>query len=184
MPASASNGTPQHQNVVLIGFMGAGKSSVARLVAHSLGFEGVDTDDLIVAGARMSIPRLFEKRGEEAFRDLETAALVSLAGRNHLVISTGGGIVLREENRKHLRATGFTVWLSASADATFERVRHNRRRPLLRVPDPKATIAELMATRAPLYRECADLHIDTTALTMDEIAYGVAESARHAFSRG
>lgn len=184
MPARSPTDPPRRQNVVLIGFMGAGKSSVARLVARDLAFECVDTDDLVVEHARMPIPRVFAKRGEEAFRDLETAALLSLVERDGLVISTGGGIVLREANRKHLRATGFIVWLSASVDATYNRVRHNRRRPLLRVPDPMATIAEMMAARAPLYRECADLHIDTTKLNMDEIAYGVAESARHAFARG
>jgi len=174
---------PRRQNVVLVGFMGAGKSSIARLVARSLGFEGVDTDDLVVENARMPIHRIFQERGEEAFRDLESAALLSLAERENLVISTGGGLVLREANRKQLRALGFTVWLSASVEATYARVRHNRDRPLLRVPDPQATIAELLAARAPLYKESADLHIDTTNLSMDDIAYGVTESARHAFSR-
>ncbi len=183
MPDSDPPAPPRRRNVVLVGFMGAGKSSIARLVARALGFEGVDTDDLVVGAARMPIHRIFRTQGEEAFRDLETAALLSLAGREHLVVSTGGGIVLREENRKHLRATGFTVWLSATVEATYERVRHNTARPLLRVPDPRATIAEMMAARAPLYRETADLHIDTSQLSMDDIAYGVTESARHAFSR-
>jgi shikimate kinase len=183
MPDSAPPDPPRRQNVVLVGFMGAGKSSIARLVARSLGFECIDTDDLVVENARMPIHRIFQNQGEEAFRDLETAALLSLADREHLIISTGGGIVLREQNRKQLRTIGFTVWLSASVEATYERVRHNTGRPLLRVPDPKATIAEMMDARAPLYRASADLHIDTSQLSMDDIAYGVTESARHAFSR-
>lgn len=174
----------RRQNVVLVGFMGAGKSSIARLVSRTLGFESVDTDDIVVETARMSIPRIFKKDGEEAFRDLETAALLSLAEKEKLVVSTGGGIVLREENRKNLRLIGFTVWLSASVEATYERVRRNTNRPLLHVPDPKQTIAEMMDARAPFYQEAADLHIDTTKLSMDEIAYGVSESARHAFSQG
>lgn len=158
--------------------MGTGKTSVGMCVARSLGFRFVDTDKLVVKRAGKPIPKIFEESGEDRFRELETEALRSCVGGEGLVISTGGGLVTREENRVILSEIGYVVWLKASPETIYERVRRNRGRPLLRTADPLATIRELLAAREELYASCADLTIKSDDLTMDETCFGVTESAR------
>lgn len=169
-------------NVVLVGTMGTGKSAVGRRVAESLGLRFVDTDDLIVEEAGMRIPEIFEREGEAAFRDRETAVLRKLAGCEGYVIATGGGAVLREENREILRRLGFVIWLTANVDVLARRVASNRERPLLQVADPKARIVELLAVRQPLYESVANLSVDTSELTVPETVFGLVESIRYQFS--
>ncbi len=166
------------RNLILIGFMGTGKTSVGQRVARSLGFRFVDTDKLIVKQAGKPIPKIFEDEGEDAFRRLETEVLRSCADGEGQVISTGGGIVTREENRGILRDAGYVIWLRASPEVIYERVRRNRNRPLLQTADPMKTIHDLLEARNELYEACADLSIKTDHLTMDETCFGVAESAR------
>jgi len=166
------------RNLILIGFMGTGKTSVGQRVAQSLGFRFVDTDKLIVKEAGKPIPAIFEEEGEEAFRRIETGVLRRCAEDEGQVISTGGGIVTREENRAILREAGFVVWLRTSPEVIFERVRRNRNRPLLQTADPMGTIQELLEARRGLYEACADLAIQTDHLTLEETCFGVAESAR------
>lgn len=166
------------RNLILVGFMGTGKTSVGMRVAKSLGFSFVDTDQLIVEKAKKPIPKIFEDDGEAAFRQLETEILSECLKQENQVISTGGGIVTIEANRKLLRGSGYTIWLQAGADTIFDRVSRNRNRPLLKTDDPKATIIEMLATRNEFYCDSMDLAIKTDELTLEETCYGVTESAR------
>ncbi len=169
-------------NVVLIGPMGAGKSSVARLLSTWTGWRVLDTDGWVrrEQGGR-AIAEIFAERGEPFFRDRESAALESLRGRRRLVVATGGGIVLRPENRERLRALGAVVWLTAEDDVLFERVSRNQRRPLLHTADPRATLVELLRARAPLYQSCAHLAVDTSDKTHAEVAREVLDGVEKIF---
>lgn len=158
--------------------MGTGKTSVGMRVARSLGFRFVDTDKLIVKEVGKPIPEIFEESGEEHFRQLETGVLKRCAEGSGQVISTGGGIVTREENRQILQEAGYVIWLKASPEIIYERVRRNRNRPLLKTEDPLRTIREMLEAREELYAVCADLSISTDHLTMEETCFGVTESAR------
>jgi len=169
-------------NIVLVGLMGSGKTTVGRIAAHTLGFEFVDTDQLIIEDAGRSIPEIFAAEGEEGFRRRETAALRSLAGRDRLVIATGGGIVTRPENLAVLRQLGFVVWLDAGIETLRRRTAHSQDRPLLNDPDPLSKLRSLHETRSPLYLGVSDLRIITDDLSLDDAAYGLVESARVHFS--
>lgn len=170
------------RNLILIGFMGTGKTSVGMRVAKSLGWRFVDTDRLIVRQAGKSIPKLFSESGEEAFRELETEVLKKCAEASGQVISTGGGIVTLARNREILKNAGYVIWLDASPETIYERVKNNAGRPLLRTEDPLATIRELLEIRRDLYEAACDLRIRTDGLTMEETCYGVTECARLALA--
>ena len=166
-------------NVVLIGFMGAGKSSIARELTRFTGRRCTDTDHLVVRTEGAPIPEIFARHGEKYFRDRETDTLHSLQSARRLVIATGGGIVLREENVPLLRALGCVVWLRADEDVLFERVQRTSKRPLLQTADPRATLAELLRQRDPLYAACAHLTVDTTHRSHAEVAeFVVAQATR------
>jgi shikimate kinase/nucleoside-diphosphate-sugar epimerase len=169
-------------NVVVIGLMGCGKSTVGRLVASQLGFQFADTDQLIVEAAGQTIPQIFETEGEEGFRRRESAVLRSLMDRDGWVIATGGGIVTQARNHPLLRHLGYIAWLDASVENLYRRTASSRDRPLLREGDPRAKLQSLMDARRPIYKELADLRIVTDDLTQDEAAYGLAESVRMRFS--
>ena len=173
---------PHRPNVVLIGFMGTGKSSAGRLVANKLGFQYVDTDQLVSQRAGREIPEIFAAEGEEFFRELEASALESLVHFERCVIATGGGIVLREANRVALRKLGFVVGLIASEAVIFERVSRNSRRPLLQTPDPRATVQAMLAARQPLYEAAAELTIDSSNRNSNEVAELIVAAARRAFA--
>jgi shikimate kinase len=165
-------------NVILIGFMGTGKSTVARELARLLGFALIDTDAKIVARAGKPISKIFADDGEDVFRGIEAQVLGGLAGCEKSVISTGGGVVTRPENVESLHAAGRVVWLDAGVDVIMDRVSGNTDRPLLQTADPRATVEALLAERRPLYQSAADEWVDTEELSSAEIAYGLAESAR------
>jgi shikimate kinase len=169
-------------NIVLIGFMGSGKTSIGRLVAHRLGFQFIDTDAVIVERAGMQIPEIFSRHGEPWFRDQESCALRSLGIIQRAVISTGGGIVLRPENRDLLQELGFVVWLTASEDVIFDRVSRNKKRPLLHTPNPRQTVHDLLEQRRPLYTGAAQFTVDSTDLGHEAAAEAVIAEARRAFS--
>jgi shikimate kinase len=173
---------PRRPNVVLVGFMGTGKSSAGRIVANKLGFQYVDTDQLVSQRAGMEISQIFGEHGEEHFRELEASALESLAHLDRCVIATGGGIVLREANRAALRNLGFVVGLTAGEAVIFERVSRNSRRPLLQTEDPRATVREMLATRQPLYEAAAELTIDSSRRSSNEVADLIVAAARRAFA--
>lgn len=172
---------PRKTNIVLVGLMGSGKTAVGKLAAKRLGFRFTDTDQLIVQSAGQPIPRIFEKEGEPAFRERESAALRSLLSSQHCVIATGGGIVTQERNHPLLRHLGCIVWLDAGIETLHRRTGSGRGRPLLKGQDPKARLQSLMDARRPLYQQLADLRIQSDELTLDETAYGLVESARHYF---
>jgi len=156
--------------IVLIGFMGAGKSSVGRTLARMRKLPRFDTDEMVAAQFGLSIAEIFKTHGEERFREAETAALRELSGKVGAVVVTGGGIVLRTENVELLRALGTVVHLTADEDTLFWRISRRNSRPLLRTENPRATLAELLRVRLPAYQEMADIEVDTSHLTHDEVA--------------
>ncbi len=174
---------PRCPNIVIIGLMGCGKSTVGRIVSNMVGFKFVDTDQMICDVAECSIPRIFEMEGEAGFRVRESAALRSLLGRRGHVIATGGGIVTQPHNLALLKHLGYVVWLDASVITLYRRTSGNQDRPLLNEEDPKAKLERLLAARKDLYKDLADLRIKTDDLTPQETSYGVAESARVYFTR-
>ncbi|MEM9281908.1 MAG: shikimate kinase [Verrucomicrobiota bacterium] len=166
------------RNLILIGFMGTGKTTIGRNVAKSLRFRFVDTDQLIRKKAEKSIPDIFAEDGEAAFRQLETEVMTECAEDSNQVISTGGGIVTEEINHPILKRAGYVVWLKASAETIYDRVKRNQHRPLLQVDDPMKTIEEMLAQRESLYSAVEDLSINTDKLTLEETAFGIVESTR------
>lgn len=174
---------PRSPNIIVIGLMGCGKSTVARIVSSMIGFRSVDTDHLITDEAKCSIPRIFEREGEAGFRKRESAALRSLLGKRGHVIATGGGIVTQPHNLPLLKQLGFIVWLDASVPALVRRTSSSNDRPLLRDEDPKIKLERLLEVRKPLYKNLADLRISTDDLSPQETSYGVAESARVWFAK-
>ncbi len=170
-------------NVILIGFMGCGKTTIGARLASLLGFEFLDTDSRIVARAGKEIAKIFADEGEECFRQLETSVLRDLQGQDHRVVSTGGGIVTRTENHGLLRELGLVVHLTSSDACLWQRVRRNRDRPMLHTPNPRETFDALLAERRPIYEALADLVVDTRDLTPEEAAYGLSESVRVHFCR-
>jgi len=140
---------------VLIGLMGSGKSSIGRRLAKVLKLKLIDLDDAIVQQAGMSIPEIFTARGEEGFRDMETAALRAALGKK-AVIASGGGIVMREENRALLKGHPPVIWLKASPEFLAERIDGDSNRPLIAGGDTLVRLQQLAETRYPLYEQCAD----------------------------
>ncbi len=173
-----TGGMPRSPNIVIIGLMGCGKSSVGRIVSNMIGFRLVDTDTLICEEAKCSIPKIFEREGEAGFRRRESAALRSLLGTRGHVIATGGGIVTQPHNLPLLKHLGYVVWLDASVATLYRRTVGGHDRPLLNEEDPKGKLERLLAARKDLYKALADQRITTDNLTLQETSYGVAESAR------
>lgn len=172
-----------NENIILVGFMGTGKSSIGRHVAKRLGFQFLDTDHIITDRAGgVSIAEIFAQRGEPAFRDLETSAIESLFHLRRCVIATGGGAVLREENRRLLRELGFVVGLSAEEEVIFERVSRCDKRPLLHTKDPRGTLHRLLEARRDCYAEAAEFALDTSAIDHAEAADRIVAAARRAFA--
>jgi shikimate kinase len=169
-------------NLILIGYRGTGKTTIARLAALQAGWEWVDMDVEIELRAGKSIAAIFADEGEPAFRDLESRVLADLAGRDRLVIATGGGVVLREENRQALKRSGKVVWLKASPETILARVSADastlQRRPQLTTSGGLAEIVELLNRRTPFYHQCADLEIDTDHKQPGEIAVEISQALR------
>ncbi|MBV9105870.1 MAG: shikimate kinase [Verrucomicrobia bacterium] len=166
------------RNLVLVGFMGSGKSSVGREIARRWGFRFVDTDATIRQQYRKSIPDIFAAFGEAAFRDEENKVLQDLQNSLHAVIATGGGIVLQPRNRHLLRALGLVIWLTASEEVIWDRVSRNQNRPLLQTGNPRDTVSNLMSKRSPLYGSVADITVETSGLTHRQVADRAVEAIR------
>ena len=141
--------------------MGAGKSTIGRQLSTVLKKEFKDSDHEIIARTGASIPLIFEIEGEEGFRKREAAMIDELTQLNDIVLATGGGAVLREENRTRLKERGVVIYLYASLDQLFERTSRDRNRPLLQTEDPRGKLEQLMTQRDPLYREVADMVVHT-----------------------
>ena len=148
-------------NIVLIGPMGVGKSTVGRLLSSRLGFQFLDTDSLIEERCGANIPWIFDVEGEAGFRQREYQALMELQGRDSTVVATGGGIVVTPDNIPLLKSLGKVFFLTASIDQLVARTSRDKKRPLLQVENPRKRIEELIAARDPLYRQVAD-HVITT----------------------
>jgi shikimate kinase len=172
------------KNIVLVGFMGSGKSTVGRELHQRLGYPLVDMDQVIEQRARKSIAAIFADEGEQVFRDQETSLLKELDDPTapRRIISTGGGVIGREKNRALLRQLGYVVWLNAPMSVILDRTSKNRERPLLHTEDPVARVTALMEARRPLYEEVSHLKIETAGLDSNELATGILESARYFFS--
>ncbi len=164
--------SPSSPNLLLVGFMGAGKTTVGRRLARCLHWDVVDCDDLIEARAGKTISEIFADDGEDAFRDLEEEVAATLADYRHTVITTGGGIVERRANLPRLHAAGRVVYLRARPEALYARVKGSSHRPLLQVADPLARMRDLLARRAPRYEE-ADQIVDTDGLTVEEVVEAI-----------
>jgi shikimate kinase len=141
--------------------MGAGKTSVGRMLAKRFSKTFYDCDHEIERRTGVKIPVIFEIEGEAGFRVREATVLRDLTALSDIVLATGGGAVLREDNRQVLANNGTVIYLRASLDDLWQRTRHDRNRPLLRTPDPRAKLEELFAQRDPLYREVAAIIMDT-----------------------
>ncbi|MDR1996569.1 shikimate kinase [Azonexus sp.] len=157
------------QNIYLVGLMGAGKTTVGKQLARRLGRQFIDSDHEIVARTGVAIPIIFEIEGEDGFRRREAQAIAELAELRGIVMATGGGVVLRPENRSRLRDTGWVVYLNVPPVILYERTRHDRNRPLLQVADPLARLEALHAERDPLYREVAHFVVEGSHLVASGI---------------
>jgi shikimate kinase len=158
------------RNVFLVGLMGAGKTTAGRLMARRLKREFLDSDHEIERRCGVKVPVIFEIEGEAGFRLREAAVIAELTAREDVVLATGGGAVLDEANRRHLAARGTVIYLHAPPPALYERVRQDRNRPLLATADPQARLQELYAVRDPLYREIADIVVDTGRQSVQSLA--------------
>ena len=148
-------------NVFLIGPMGAGKSAVGRHLARTLHLTFVDSDDEVESRTGVDIAFIFEKEGEEGFRKREAAAICDLTKMDKVVLATGGGAVLDAENRSHLGGRGYVVYLYTTVEQQLTRTQKGRERPLLEQGDRREILEELLQQRDPLYREIADLVVET-----------------------
>lgn len=158
------------QNVFLVGPMGAGKSAVGRQLARLLHLDFVDSDEEIEARTGVDIPFIFEKEGETGFRKREAKVIDDLTRRERIVLATGGGAIVDSANRNHLGARGFVIYLHTTVEQQLARTRKGRDRPLLENDDPRAVLEALMATREPLYREIADLTVETDGRKVKAVA--------------
>ena len=166
------------KSIVLIGMMGAGKSSVGRCLQQRTKVTLLDTDDIIAAKFGISIPEIFSKYGEHAFREAETQALRELAPAKQTIIVTGGGIVLREQNIDFLKRLGIVVWLHGNRETLFERASRVRIRPLLQSENPREAFAEILEARLPLYAKVANIRVDTSELTEEEVVVAILSKLR------
>lgn len=164
-------------SIFLIGPMGAGKSTIGRLLAAELYLPFTDTDHEIEERCGADIPWIFDVEGEEGFRNRETAVLSDLVAGERQVLATGGGIIQRDENRA-LLAKGYPVYLYTSVDQQYERTSRDRKRPLLQTDNPRQVLEDLMARRDPLYREVAKLVVSTDNRSAKSLAGEIAIALR------
>jgi shikimate kinase len=161
-----------HKSIVLIGMMGAGKSAVGHCLQSRTGLARFDTDEMVKAKFGMPISEIFSTHGEDQFRAAETEALGKLSLDQRAIIVTGGGIVLREENVSLLKQLGVVVWLQADGKTLFERASRGDR-PLLQCENRRRAFARILQARLPLYARAADLRVDTSMLTDEEVAVAI-----------
>ena len=147
--------------LILVGLMGAGKSTVGRQLAQRLGLAFYDSDKVIEERTGASIPTIFSLEGESGFREREEQIIAELCTLENVLIATGGGSVLRETNRKQLRKAGYVVYLRANADHLYQRIKHDKSRPLMQTDNPLQTLRDLLRTREPYYLEVADIGVQT-----------------------
>jgi len=154
--------------IFLTGFMGTGKTAVGKLLAQNFGLEFIDLDEVIVLDQGKSINDIFAKQGEDFFRDVETKCLKEVVSKDNIVLSTGGGVVIKKENRDLLKSQGKVINLNAGAEEIYKRLKHDNTRPLLAVKNPLVKIKEILAEREDFYKE-ADVVINTDGKSYEEI---------------
>jgi len=184
MPAQLEPSThtdPLPGNIFLVGLMGAGKTSVGRLLAKHLNKAFYDCDQEIERRTGVKIPLIFDIEGEPGFRARETAVLRELAALREIVLATGGGAVIDAENRRLLTQNGTVVYLRARLDDLVQRTRHDRNRPLLQTADPRGKLEQLFAQRDPLYREVAALVVDTGNQNLRSLANRIEQKLHEYF---
>ena len=168
------------QNIIFVGPMGAGKTTIGRQIARELSLEFFDSDHEIENRTGVTITHIFDIEGEAGFRKRETAVLDELTHKKGIVLATGGGAILKPENRQFLMSRGTTIYLCANIKTLLERTSKDRNRPLLQTENPQAKLEELFEIRDPLYRETADVIIDTgkasVRLALKEILEKLQES--------
>ncbi len=150
-----------HRNIILIGPMGSGKSTIGNIIARRLHREFQDSDYFIEKRTGVDIARIFDVEGEQGFRDRESNALNELLGENDRVIATGGGSILRQENRQLLKQKGYIIFLDTSVNQQLNRLRRDKKRPLLQTENPRERLETLLAERRPIYLDLADLAVKT-----------------------
>lgn len=164
------------KNIILVGFMGTGKTTIATSLAHRLKMRYLSTDDLIEKKEKRTINEIFTKSGEDYFRDVESAVIRDISCMENVVIDAGGGAVLREENIVSFKSCGIVICLTADAETVMARTKKYKHRPLLNVDDPKRKIRDLIHKRAPFYAK-ADYLLDTGKLTARQVVERIAEIA-------
>jgi len=170
-------------NIVLIGFMGAGKTVVGKRLAGLLKTRFIDVDELIEQKEKKRISDIFKEKGEEYFRRCESEMIAYVALKDNCIISPGGGAILRRENLVQLQKKGVLIYLIASPHLIYQRIKGDRSRPLLQVNRPQERIKKLLAQREPYYRQ-ADIYIDTSNLDVQETAQRILEEIVRFKGRG
>ncbi|MBB4052550.1 shikimate kinase [Devosia subaequoris] len=176
--ASRLNGRP----LVLVGMMGAGKTTVGRRIANRLGRQFIDSDEEIERAAQMSIPEIFEQRGEDEFRAGEMRVIARLLREKDIVLATGGGAFVNPDTRALVKSGAVSVWLKADLDLLFERVSRRANRPLLKTADPRGTLEKLIEDRYPIYAE-ADLTVVSRDVPQDNVAGDVIVALLNHFKK-
>ncbi len=171
-------------NIILVGLMGCGKTSVGKVLARLLDKTFVDSDHEIERLTGVRIPVIFEIEGEAGFRTREHKMIAQLVKQNNLLLATGGGAILSQENRDLLKANGTVIYLRAPVKSLLKRTQRDRNRPLLRVPDPAAKLTELYELRDPLYREVAHLTFDTSNQSVRTLAGQIEAKLKSASDEG
>lgn len=166
------------KNIVLVGFMGTGKSVVGKRVASQLNMKFINTDDIIEEKEKRPITEIFEKSGEPYFRKVEREAVREISEMDNVVIAAGGGVVLNEENIARLKKKGVLICLGAAAEVIYERTKKHKHRPLLNVKDPVSKIKELLDSRAPFYAK-ADYQVDTSDKSVDEVVEEIIKKIKY-----
>lgn len=151
----------QSGNLILVGMMGSGKTTMGRALAKCLGKVFVDSDEEIQKRTGVTIPHIFDIEGETGFRQREAAAIRDLLARDNMVLATGGGAVLAEQNRELLQQNGIVIYLKANVHDLWQRTRHDRNRPLLQTANPHAKLTELFQQRDPLYQQVSDIVVQS-----------------------
>ncbi|MGN1356367.1 MAG: shikimate kinase AroK [Succinivibrionaceae bacterium] len=167
------------ENIFLVGPMGAGKSTIGRFLADSLNLEFVDSDNEIEIRTGASISWIFDVEGESGFRKREAQIIEELTLRNGIVLSTGGGAIKDPANRRFLKERGTVIYLHTPVEKQFQRTCKDKRRPLLQNNDPRVTLEQLMIERDPLYRETADIVVETSELTAKAVAQNIISIVNH-----
>lgn len=157
------------RNIIFVGPMGAGKTTIGRQIAKKLERAFFDSDKEIEKRTGASIPLIFELEQEQGFRDRESTMIRELLSRQDIVLATGGGVVLREDNRRQLSDNGLVIYLCAPVEQLVQRTARDSNRPLLQTDDPRKTITDLLAARDPLYRDVADVVFETNGLSVKQV---------------